>query len=104
MHLAPKIDIPHDRIARFCRKHGIRKLELFGSVLRDDFGSESDIDVMVEFEPGRTPGWEFFTMGEELAAIFGRKVDLLTRREVETSPNYIFRKQALRQVEAIYEG
>lgn len=98
-----RIDVPHERIAEFCRKHGIRKLELFGSVLRDDFGPDSDVDVMVVFEPGRTPGWEFFTMDEELAEIFGRKVDLHTRQEVERSPNYIFRKSALSQVETVYE-
>ena len=73
------IPIPHEEIAAFCRKWGIRRLAFFGSVVRDDFGPESDVDVLVEFFPERTPGWEFFgTIPEELSAIFnGRKVDLV---------------------------
>lgn len=101
--MSVRIDVPRERLADYCRKNGIRKLELFGSVLRDDFGPDSDVDVLVEFEPGRTPGWNFFTMHEELSEIFGRKVDLLTRAEVEGSSNYIFRRNALRQVETVYE-
>jgi hypothetical protein len=54
--LGLQIEIPKDQIADFCRRHHIRKLSLFGSVLRDDFGPESDVDVLVEFEPGRVPG------------------------------------------------
>lgn len=102
--IAARIDIPFDRIAEFCRKHRIRKLELFGSVLRDDFAPESDIDVMVEFEPGHSPGLRFFVLDEELAAIFGRKVDLHTRRSVEDNPNHIFREQALSRVETVYDA
>jgi len=73
------IPIPHEEIAEFCRKWGIRRLAFFGSVVRDDFGPESDVDVLVEFGD-RTPGWEFFsTMPSELSAILGgRKVDLGT--------------------------
>ncbi len=99
-----RIRIPEARIADFCRANGIRRLELFGSVLRDDFGPDSDIDVMVEFEPGRTPGLRFFALEAELGEILGRKVDLLTRRSVEDSPNYIFRKDALSRVETIYDA
>lgn len=74
------IPIPHEEIAAFCRKWGIRKLAFFGSVVRDDFGPESDVDVLVEFREGRTPGWEFFSdIPDELSAIFnGRKIDLGT--------------------------
>ena len=74
------IPIPHEEIAAFCRKWGIRRLAFFGSVVRDDFGPESDVDVLVEFFRDRTPGWEFFgTIPGELSAIFGgRKVDLVT--------------------------
>lgn len=74
------IDVPHEQIAAFCRKWGIRKLSFFGSVVRDDFTDQSDVDVLVEFSPGRTPGWEFFgTIPDELSAILGgRKVDLGT--------------------------
>ena len=73
-----------DEIADFCRRHHIRRLSLFGSVLRDDFGPESDIDVLVEFEPGQIPG--FFAvhdMEEELSAMAGgRKVDLRTAEDL----------------------
>lgn len=54
------IEISHNKIVDFCRRHHIRKLSLFGSVLRDDFGSDSNIDVLVEFEPGHIPGFAFF--------------------------------------------
>jgi predicted nucleotidyltransferase len=73
-----RMSIDSDKIADFCRKHHIRRLSLFGSVLRDDFGPESDVDVLVEFEPGHTPGLAFFSMEEELSRIIGRKVDLNT--------------------------
>jgi hypothetical protein len=74
-----RIDIPQDRIAEFCRKHRIQRLSLFGSVLREDFGPNSDVDVLVEFKAGtrigliRLTGLEF-----ELSDILGRKVDLNT--------------------------
>ena len=65
------IDVPHDKIAEFCRKWGIRKLSFFGSVVRDDFGPESDVDVLVEFKD-RTPGLKFFhTVPSELSEILG---------------------------------
>jgi len=73
-----RITIPHEKVSDFCRRHDIRKLALFGSVLRDDFRPESDVDVLVEFEPGRTPGLAFFGMEIELSEILGRKVDLNT--------------------------
>ncbi|OGP60575.1 MAG: nucleotidyltransferase [Deltaproteobacteria bacterium RBG_13_61_14] len=72
------IEIQKDKIAEFCRKNHIQKLALFGSILRGDFQSESDVDVLVEFEPGHTPGLAFFRMQDELAEILGKKVDLNT--------------------------
>lgn len=74
------IPIPHEEIAAFCRKWGIRKLSFFGSVVRDDFGPESDVDVLVEFRD-RTPGLKFFwDVPNELSQILGgREVDLMTR-------------------------
>jgi predicted nucleotidyltransferase len=72
------VDIPRDEIAAFCRRHGIARLSLFGSILRSDFAPDSDIDVLVEFEPGHTPGLAFFGMQDELSAILGRPVDLNT--------------------------
>jgi predicted nucleotidyltransferase len=68
--------LPREKIAEFCRRHHIRRLSLFGSVLRDDFRPDSHIDVLVEFEPGQTPGLAFFAMEIELSEILGRKVDL----------------------------
>jgi predicted nucleotidyltransferase len=65
-------------IKDFCQKHHIRRMSFFGSILRDDFGLESDIDVLVEFEPGHTPGFDFFLMEAELSRLLGRKVDLVT--------------------------
>jgi len=72
------VDIPEDTIADFCRRHHIRRLALFGSILRDDFGPESDIDVLVEFDSDHIPGLAFFGMEQELAEILRRKVDLNT--------------------------
>lgn len=74
-----KINIPHNRINEFCKKHHIRKLALFGSVLRDDFRPDSDIDVLVEFEEGHVPGYIRLAGIEiELGEILGRKVDMNT--------------------------
>ena len=76
------IQIDRERIAAFCRARGIRRLSLFGSVLRDDFDPQrSDVDVLAEFEPGalRGVGFRYFGYGEELAAILGRKVDFCSR-------------------------
>lgn len=70
--------IPTDQVAALCRRYHVRRLALFGSVLRDDFGPESDVDVLVEFEHGRTPGLGFFRLENELAALLGRRVDLNT--------------------------
>ena len=76
--MSKHIDLPEKVIAEFCKRHHIRKLSLFGSVLRDDFGPHSDIDVLVEFEPGHVPGFAFFDMQDELARMTGRPVDLST--------------------------
>ena len=73
-----RLTVDHEKIAAFCGKHHVRRLSFFGSVLRDDFGPESDVDVLVEFEPGFAPGLAFFGMAQELSAIIGRKVDLNT--------------------------
>lgn len=76
------IPIDREKIAEFCRARGIRRLSLFGSVLRDDFDpARSDIDVLAEFEPGAShrAGWDFFTYGEQLAAVFGHRVDFCTK-------------------------
>ena len=73
-----RIPLDQSEIAEFCRERHIRRLSLFGSVLGDEFGPDSDVDVLVEFEPGHVPGLEFFAMEIELSEILGRKVDLNT--------------------------
>lgn len=93
-----KIKVSKDRLAEFCRQHHISKLSLFGSVLRDDFRADSDIDVLVEFEPGHVPGLAFFGMEEELAAILGRKVELHTPQFLSKH----FRDQVITEAEVQY--
>jgi uncharacterized protein len=70
--------IPTKQIEQFCQKHNIRQMSFFGSVVRDDFSPQSDIDILVEFEPGHTPGFDFFLIEDELSQLLGRKVDLQT--------------------------
>ena len=72
------ISFPSDAIAAFCRANGIRKLALFGSILREDFGPDSDVDVLVEFEPGTHVGLRFFELERQLSELLGRKIDLNT--------------------------
>jgi hypothetical protein len=92
------IHIPREEIAAFCRRHRIRRLALFGSILRDDFTPQSDIDVLVEFEPGARTGFAFFGMQEELSAILGHGVDLNT-------PGFLsrhFRDEIMREARELY--
>ena len=77
-----KLTIPRPPLAAFCRRHHIRRLSLFGSVLRDDFRPDSDVDVLVEFEPGHIPGLAFIDIQNELSALLGRPVDLLTPKSI----------------------
>jgi hypothetical protein len=77
----PHVRFPRASLAEFCRRHHIRRLALFGSVLRDDFRPDSDVDVLVEFEAGHVPGFDFAGMEMELTALIGRKVDLRTPGE-----------------------
>ncbi len=73
-----RIAIDRERLADFRRRNHIRRLALFGSILRDDFRPDSDIDVLVEFEAGHVPGLRFFALERQLSEILGRKVDLNT--------------------------
>ena len=95
-----KIKIPSEKIAEFCKKNHIRKLSLFGSVLRDDFSSDSDIDFLVEFEPGKVPGLIGLSrMERELSEILGgRKVDLRTPQDLSK----YFREEVLARAEVQY--
>jgi predicted nucleotidyltransferase len=98
MSTKAKISIPKEQIAQFCHRHHIRKLSLFGSVLRDDFGPKSDIDVLVEFEPGKTPGLAFFAMQDELSQVLGYPVDLNTPQCLSR----YFRDEVLAEAEPVY--
>lgn len=92
--------IPREALQEFCRRNHIRRLSLFGSVLREDFGPESDVDVLVEFEEGHVPGFRFFALQRELSEILGRPVDLHT-------PGFLspyFRSQVLQEAEVQYDA
>lgn len=94
------IVINRERLAAFCRARGIRKLSLFGSVLRDDFDPErSDVDVLVEMDPTARTGFRFFGYGDELAEIIGHKVDLSTPAMLSR----YFRDEVLRDALKLYE-
>ena len=101
--MSPRIAIDQSRIAAFCRAWKISRLELFGSVLRDDCGPTSDVDVLVTFEPDSE--WSLLDLVEmkaALEAIFGRQVDLLTRPAVEASRNPFRRSAILSSAEVLF--
>ncbi len=99
----PQLSIPSDELAAFCRTHGIRWLAIFGSAVRDDFGPESDVDLLVEFaEDARYSLFDMVLLEDELKSIFGRDVDLVEREGVEQSRNYLRRKAILESAETIY--
>jgi predicted nucleotidyltransferase len=93
---------PIDEITAFCKRHNIVEFALFGSVLRDDFSPESDVDVLITFAPdaGRSPDRE--DLRAELERIFDRHVDLTCRRVIENDPNYIIRRAILNSAQVIY--
>jgi uncharacterized protein len=98
--MSVRIDVPKEKIAEFCRKNRIRRLAFFGSVLRDDFGPESDVDILVEFETDAKVGLIALSgMEMELENIIGRKVDLSTEGFI--SP--YFRENVIAVAEAAYE-
>ncbi len=98
-----KLTIPKARLAAFCRRWNISELALFGSVLRPDFHPGSDMDVLVSFAPGARPTlFDMARMQEELKEIFGREVDLVSRRGLENSRNYLRRKQILDSAQVIH--
>ena len=101
--LNARIETSPDAVAAFCERWHVAELALFGSVLRDDFGPDSDIDFLIGFEAGRSPGlFGIAEMERELAELSGRRVDLVSRRAVENSRNYIRRKAILQSAETIY--
>ena len=101
--LISNVQLDPERLSAFCRKWGIAEMALFGSVLRDDFGPDSDVDFLVTFEPNAQHGFEELDrMEQELAGMVGREVDLVERRLVERSENYIRRRAILNSAERIY--
>ena len=100
--LKHRIIASSDLIEEFCKRWHVQEMALFGSVLRDDFGRESDIDVLVEFQPDDVPGLQFVSMASELSGLLGRPVDVLTRSAIERSSNHIRRREILESAEVIY--
>lgn len=103
MKIPGRIDIPQHRIAAFCKRRRIAELALFGSVTREDFGPESDVDVLVTFHPSARPTlMEVTRIEHELSELFGRRVDLVERRGIERSRNYLRREAILGSARTVY--
>ena len=100
--MAVALDIDPVRLAGLCRHLRIAKLELFGSRAKGTARPDSDVDLLVTFDPGYVPGLEFFGMGDEFAAVFGHPVDLFTRGSVESTPNLTKRQSILATVVPLY--
>ena len=98
--MKPELQVDSQILGEFCRRNHIRRLAVFGSALRDDFRPDSDLDVLVEFEPGHVPGLAFFAMQRELSAMLGEKVDLNTAACL--SP--YFREEVLNKAETLYDA
>jgi predicted nucleotidyltransferase len=99
-----KLSLPYEQIAEFCRKWNVSEFALFGSVLRDDFRPDSDVDVLVSFPSYEaTPSlFEHVDMQDELESIFGRRVDLVSKKGVEESENRFRKKAILESAQVVY--
>lgn len=98
-----KLSLPYEQIAAFCRKWNVTEFALFGSVLRDDFRPDSDVDVLVTWAPeARISLFDYGPMKDELEAMFGRRVDLVSKRGIEQSTNWIRRKEILGTARVVY--
>jgi hypothetical protein len=101
----PGIEIPDDQLAAFCRKWKIREFAVFGSVLREDFGPDSDVDCLVDFAPDAD--WSLLDVvraEQELSALLGRSADLVEKRVVQGSENWIRRRHILKTARTVYVG
>ena len=97
--MSPRLSIDREAVSAFCRRHHIARLALFGSVLRDDFAADSDVDVLVEFLPGHTPGLRFVTIEREFSELLhGRRVDMVTPKFL----NPRIRDEVLSAAEPLY--
>jgi len=100
-----RLQIDKEGIAAFCRRWGVAQLALFGSVLRGDFRPDSDVDVLVSFAPDASPSlFDLVRMRSELHWIFGREVDLVSRRGIQASRNRLRRQEILSSAEVVYES
>jgi predicted nucleotidyltransferase len=97
--LAHNLTVPQVALVDFCRKHHIRKLAFFGSVLGSEFAADSDVDILVEFEEGHVPGFAFFDLQDELSSLLGRQVDLHTPKSLSR----YFREQVVAEATVLYE-
>lgn len=101
--MSPRIPMDLDKLREFCTRWKITELSLFGSVLREDFSAESDVDVLISFAPdARWSLLDHVRMRDELMELFGRDVDLVTRRSVERSANYLRRSEILGSAQVVY--
>ena len=101
--LAARIGVPMGEIEAFCDRWQVEEIALFGSILRDDFGPDSDIDILIRFKTERTPGLIGIAgMERELAELIARRVDLVSRAAIEKSRNYIRRKAILDSAQVVY--
>ncbi len=97
------LPVDAERLAELCRRYHVARLELFGSRAKGTARPDSDVDLLVTFEEGQTPGLEFFGMALDLEALLGHPVDLFTRASVEQSPNPIKRQSILATTERLYD-
>lgn len=97
-------ELPAEIVADVCRRHDVEELAVFGSVLRDDFGPNSDLDFLVVFKDNDAGPWmsKFMDLEEELSHVLGRRVDVVDKRGVEQSENYIRRRHILSSAKVIY--
>lgn len=98
MTIAPGLDISTDRLAEICRRYHVREMALFGSGARGQLRPDSDLDILVEFAPATPIGWSLFDLQDELTALFGRPVDLGTKRSLKPA----VRQAALRDARVLY--
>ena len=100
-----KIKIPRTKIAKFCKRWNVSELAIFGSALRSDFRSDSDVDLLVSFAPeAEVSLFDMVNMQDELRNIFGRDVDLISKRGLENSRNYLRRKAILESAQVIHDA
>jgi predicted nucleotidyltransferase len=98
--MSPDLSIDRDAVSAFCRRHCIKRLAFFDSVIRDDFRPDSDLDMLVEFEPGQVPGLDFIAIERELSELLGRRVDLVTPKSLM----HRIRDQVLASAEPLFSA